>query len=595
MARLVDLRPTDGYQHWRRLAAVPADGPPARAEADVALLATFTTDLISELLPLAGRVHGLDLRVHPVPFGQVEQSLLDPASPVRAQPPRYVVLAATPTDLLPAGFVPGDAGAAERLVSEAVDRWIGLWPRATGLGSQVIQLGFAPPHTDPAGAACWRSAGSVSAIVREVNARLAARAGTGVRFVDVERIAAQVGLARWSDSRCWYRLRQPFSVDAVPWLAAAVAEAIAVDAGVTRRCVVVDLDNTIWGGIVGQDGTGGLALGGGPDGEAYADFQRFLRGLVARGVILAACSKNDPELAERAIAEVPGMVLRRTDFAAVSAGWEPKSRRLVALAQRLRLDPGTMVFVDDDPAECAEVAAALPDVAVVHLAGGPSTFPAAVASVPGLAGGGSDADVRRAQSYAGLARAEELRVNSGADLAAHLRALEMTATVAPVDACTLPRVAELVAKTNQFNLAPRRRTEAQLAGLLADDGAFAACLRLADRFADHGLVGVVIARLAGDEAEIDTLLLSCRVIGRTAERNLVAAAAKWASARGARWLLGRYLPTGRNSVVSGVYPELGFRLRDQAAAGARTFEYDLTGGCPPPSPYLTIPEVLHAD
>jgi FkbH-like protein len=254
-----------------------------------------------------------------------------------------------------------------------------------------------------------------------------------------------------------------------------------------------------------------------------------------------------------------------------------------------------MVFVDDDPAECAEVAAALPEVAVVHLAGGPSTFPAAVASVPGLAGGSGEADVRRARSYAALAHAEELRVHSGADLAAHLRALEMTATIAAVDASTLPRVAELVAKTNQFNLVPRRRTEAQLGGLFADGGTFAADLRLADRFADHGLVGVVIARLAGDEADIDTLLLSCRVIGRTAERNLVAAAAQWACAHGARRLLGRYLPTARNSVVSELYPELGFRLRDQAAAGTWTFEYDLTDGCPLPSPYITALEALDAD
>lgn len=597
MTRVTDLKPGDGYQRWHRLAGSPAGEPAARAKADVALLATFTSDLISELLPVAGRQHGIDLSVREVPFGQLEQSLMDPASPLCRQPPRYVVLGGTHADLIPASFVPGAADAAERLVAEAVDRWTGLWAMATRLGSQVVQLGFVPPVADPFGPACWRSAGSVSAIVRELNGRLAARAGTAVRFVDTERLAAVVGLARWLDPRCWYRLRQPFSVDAVPWLATAVAEAVAVDSGVTRRCVVVDLDNTLWGGVVGQDGFDGVVVGSGPDGEAYADFQRFLRGLLARGVILAVCSKNDPGLAEQAIDRVPGMVLGRSDFAAVSSGWEPKSSQLAVLARRLRLGLDAMVFVDDEAAECAEVAAALPGIAVVHLAGRPSGFPSAVASVPGLAGGSSDADGARARSYAALSQAHEYRARHPGSLDEHLRWLEMTASVTDVDPATLPRAAELIAKTNQFNLTTRRRTQAQLAGMLADESTFAACLRLSDRFADHGIVGVVLARADGADADIDTLLLSCRVIGRTAERNLVAAAARWASSRGARRLIGRYVPTERNAVVRDLYAELGFRLRDgqDEQDGARSYEYDLTAGCPEPSTFITLRETVHAD
>jgi FkbH-like protein len=430
--------------------------------------------------------------------------------------------------------------------------------------------------------------------VHEVNTQLAARAGAGVRFVDVARLAAHVGLSRWWDARCWYRIRQPFAMDALPWLAAAIAEAIAVDAGATRRCVVVDLDNTLWGGVVGQDGLDGIVLRDGPDGEAYRDFQRYLRGLASHGIVLAVCSKNDPELAEQAIAQAPGMVLRRSDFAALQCGWEPKSRQLLSLARRLRLGLDAMVFVDDNPAECAEVAAALPEVAVVHLSGGPSTFPAAVASVPGLAPGRGAADTERARSYAALAKAEELR-GQFRDIAEHLRSLDMRATTTTVDRSTLPRVAELVGKTNQFNLTTRRRSEAELAAMLDDGSTFAACLRLRDRFADHGLVGVVLATIDGDMAELDTLLLSCRVIGRTAERNLVAEAGRWARARGARRLVGRYIPTERNSLVRDLYGELGFRLCHESADGVRTYEYRLDDGVPPPSPYVTSTEVVHAD
>lgn len=588
---MTSLRPDDGYQRWHHLAR---QANPTGRPVDVGVLATFTTDLLNELLPLAGQRHGLDLTVRPTPFGQVEQALWDEASPVCVAPPRYVVLAGSVADLLPEDFTGADPGAAERLVAEAVDRWTALWTRAAALRTQVIQLGFAPPAVDPLGAVSWRTAGSSSAVVHEVNTQLAARAGAGVRFVDVARLAAHVGLSRWWDARCWYRVRQPFAMDALPWLAAAIAEAIAVDAGATRRCVVVDLDNTLWGGVVGQDGLDGIVLRDGPDGEAYRDFQRYLRGLASHGIVLAVCSKNDPELAEQAIAQAPGMVLRRSDFAALQCGWEPKSRQLLSLARRLRLGLDAMVLVDDNPAECAEVAAALPEVAVVHLSGGPSTFPAAVASVPGLAPGRGAADTERARSYAALAKAEELR-GQFRDIAEHLRSLDMRATTTTVDRSTLPRVAELVGKTNQFNLTTRRRSEAELAAMLDDGSTFAACLRLRDRFADHGLVGVVLATIDGDMAELDTLLLSCRVIGRTAERNLVAEAGRWARARGARRLVGRYIPTERNSLVRDLYGELGFRLCHESADGVRTYEYRLDDGVPPPSPYVTSTEVVHAD
>jgi FkbH-like protein len=473
-----------------------------------------------------------------------------------------------------------------------VDRWAALGARARELGSQVVQLGFATPAVDPAGPLSWRAAGSASAIVREVNARLAAL--DGARFVDVDRLAAQVGLARWSDTRCWHRIRQPYAMDALPWLAAAVAEALAAEAGTTRRCVVVDLDGTLWGGVVGQDGLDGIVLSDGPDGEAYRDFQRYLRGLARHGVVLAVCSKNDPELGEQAISEAAGMVLRRADFAAVRCGWEPKSRQLLALAEELRLGLDALVFVDDNPAECAEVAGALPEVAVVCLDGGPSTFPAAVAAVPGLVPGHSAADAGRSRSYAALAEAGRLRAKSR-DLGEHLRSLAMTAEVSPVEPATLPRVAELVAKTNQFNLTTRRRSPAELAELLAAGTTFGAGLRLRDRFADHGLVGVVLAVLDGDTAEVDTLVLSCRVIGRTAERNLIAEAGRWAREQGARRLIGRYLPTARNSLVRDLYADLGFRLCAETADGARSYEYPLTDRLPPASPYLSEPGATHAD
>ncbi|WP_051854749.1 HAD-IIIC family phosphatase [Streptomyces sp. NRRL B-1347] len=594
--------PAAGYDAWYRasvrLTRQPPPVEPVLRELEVAVLATFTTDLLNELLPVAGLPHRMLLRPRRLPFGQIEQLLAGGENaPLRARggAPGYVVLAGTAHDLLPADAVPGDAAAVEKWAEAAVARWTGLWDAATALGSQVIQLGFVAPAPDPlahALSAAPAVAGSLTALVRRVNDDLAERATGRVRFVATERLVHAMGTARWSDPRHWYRLRQPVSLEALPVLAAAVADAVAVDTALTPRCVVVDLDGTLWHGVLGQDGIDGVAVGGGrgPVGEAHADFQRFLRGLRAGGIALAVCSKNDPDLAHRALAQVPGMVLGPGDFAAVSASWEPKSRQLARLAGTLRLGLDSMVFVDDNPAERAEVAAALPEVRVVPLPGAPAEFAAAVAATPGLVAGAGSADALRGQSYAALARAAEL-AGRAPDLGTYLRGLRMRSRLAPIDATTLPRAAELVARTNQFNLTTRRRTQAELTALVERPGTYAACLALTDRFADHGVVGVVIAVLGEDgdggrRAEIDTLLLSCRVIGRTAEQDLVAAAGRWAAARGAVRLVGRYRPTNRNALVESLYADLDFTPLGSDEQGSRAFQYDLRAGAPARSPYI---------
>lgn len=586
------LRPTLGYERWYHLIREHTPSPTLRAAGDVAVLATFTSDLLNELLPLAAGEHGLDLTVRPVPFGQVEQAVLDHSSDIYTQPPRHIVLAGSTADLVPPESTGPDTQTAEEWISEVVDRWTGLWQLCTQLGSHVIQLGFAPPAVDPLGSASWHTDGTASAIVNEVNSRLAKRAGRGVRFVDVARLASLFGLSRWWDARSWYWLRHPYSLDALPWLASGIAEAVAIEMGNTRRCVVTDLDNTLWGGVIGQDGTQGVTLLEGPDGEAYRAFQHHLRQLSRHGVVLAVSSKNDKELGERALTEIPGMVLQRNDFAAVKCGWEPKSRQLAQLADELHLSLGSMVFIDDDPAECAEVASAFPEVAVVHLSGSPSTFPAALASVPGLVPATGSADATRAPSYTGLARAREASAQA-TDLSAHLHSLDMHSAVTTIDSTSIARATDLINKTNQFNLTTRRRSLSELSAVLKRPHTRGTVVRLSDRFAEHGLIGVALTVLDGDTAEIDTLLLSCRVIGRSVEQNLISDAGRWALENGARRLVGRYEPTARNGLVSNLYDQLRFRLCEQDESGIRMYEFLLKDGPPTPSPYLHHMEFSH--
>jgi FkbH-like protein len=393
--------------------------------------------------------------------------------------------------------------------------------------------------------------------------------------VDCERLAAEHGLRDWRDDRYWIAVRQAVSLAALPALARATAAALAADQGLSRRCVVVDLDNTLWDGVVGEDGIDGVGLAASPRGEAFAAFQEYLLMLHRRGVALAVATKNDPGLARRALAGVPGMRLRPEHLAAVVADWRPKSEQLREVASRLSLGLDSLAFADDNPAERLEVRRALPQVDVIDLPANPSGYVAALAGRPTLEPGRlTGADRRRNVSYAGLRAAAELRERA-ASLDDFLADLAMEASVRRIDEALLPRVAQLLQKTSQFNLTTKRRTSREVAALAADPSWVCLALSLRDRLADHGIVGVGFAELRGDEAVVDTLLLSCRVIGRTAERLLLRELGQAAAERGCTTLVGCYRATDRNALVAGLYTELGF-VPDGAASGEQRYALPLS-------------------
>jgi FkbH-like protein len=253
------------------------------------------------------------------------------------------------------------------------------------------------------------------------------------------------------------------------------------------------------------------------------------------------------------------MVLGPEHFAAVVADWRPKSAQLASISEYLRLPLDSLVFVDDNPAECAEVGLAHPGVDVVPLPGHPADYTAALAGRPTLAASAvTEADSLRTASYQALAAADRLRDDTPS-LEEFLDQLRMVARVRPLDEESLPRVAQLVKKTNQFNTTTRRHGEADLRRRAAAPDWICLTLELGDRFGRHGVVGVLLLHTAPPVAEIDTLLLSCRVIGRTAERRLLARAGELAARAGCTTLRGLYTPSGRNDLVRDLYPKLGFR------------------------------------
>jgi FkbH-like protein len=557
--------------------------PPTERRARLAVLCSYEPAELAACLRVACPAFGIDAELYVAPYGQIEQELLSGDGPLTAFAPTHVLLAPSTADL---GF-PGLGEEPEQLVADAVARWRGLWEVIRREhGARVLQHGFVVPDETALGHMSARAPGSRIAMVREVGRRLGLAAGDDVLLVDVERLAAHIGKRRWIDARLWHAARQPMSAEALALLARDTAAVLAGDLGLGARCLVVDLDNTLWGGVIGEDGLDGIAVGSGPEGEAYSAFQEYLRELHSRGVLLAVASKNDLEAARLPFARHPGMRLGLEDFAAFVADWRRKPEQLAEIAQTLGLGLGSLVFADDNPAECAEVSGAWPEISVVCLDVAPSELVSTLAASPRFETPSlSSDDLRRQRSYAARAQAAKLQARA-ASLPDFWRSLEMQARVRALTPATLDRAAALTQKTNQFNLTLQRRTRAEIEQLTGHEGAICVTLELADRFADHGLIGLGMLTRSDEDsatATIDTLLLSCRVIGRTAEVHLLSHLSRRALDSGIERLRGVYVPGPRNALVADLYPRVGFAPVDGLE---HCWEYDLLASGPLESVYI---------
>lgn len=557
--------------------------PATKRQVRLAVLCTYEAAELSEQLRLACLALGIDAELYVAPYGQVEQEVLGGGSQLTAFGPTHVLIAPTTADLA----FPELAEDAEELLATGLQRWRMLWELIRrDHGARVIQHAFVVPDETPLGHLALRLPSSRVSLVRELNRRLAHEAGNDVLMVDCERLAARVGKDHWLDPRLWYRTRQPVAHEALPVLARETAAVLAADVGLAARCLVLDLDNTLWGGIVGEDGLDGIVIGEGPDGEAYAAFQEYASALRRRGIVLAVASKNDLEDARQPFADKPGMRLKLDDFAMFVADWRRKPEQIAEIADTLGLGLDAIVFADDNPAECAEVAAALPDVWTVCLDVPPSErVRTLAASIRFEISALSRDDEQRQRSYAARANAAELRAGA-ATLEDFWRSLQMRARVRALDRDSLERAAQLTQKTNQFNLTLRRHSREEIERLAEDRTAICRTLELEDRFASHGLIGLGIALPSEEDpktALIDTFLLSCRVIGRTAEVHMLAHLSAATLERGFDRMRGVYVSGPRNALVADMYPRLGFVSCDDNGC----WEYDLAANGPIESSYIS--------
>src|SRR5215510_427039 len=513
--------------------------------------------------------YGIGCEVLPGEYDQYQQEILDPASPLAKFRPEMIVLAVNWHSL---GLSDETADPANT-VRSLIDGMTALWRTCQQrYGAAVIQTNFEIPEVDPLGRLSVALPGGRARVIQRLNLDLwDAAQQAGVVVLDVEQLAATAGKRSWSDPGMWIAAKQYPAADAVPQLTRSLAALVRAVCGLTSKCAVLDRDGTLWGGIIGEDGLHGIRLGGDAEGEAYTAFHQYLLGLRRRGIPLAVCSKNNEEDALSVFRQHPETVLKEDDFAVLLANWEPKPDNLRTIAAMLNIGLDSLVFLDDNPVERNLVRRELPEVEVPELPDDPARYAEALhASYLFESLSLTDEDRGRADAYRENAQRTELAAGS-TNLDDYLASLRMKVDLRPFDEANLPRIVQLINKTNQFSVTTRRTTAGEVTAWMRDPAYYTQFMRLQDRFGDSGLTGVMIAVREGETLRIVNWLMSCRVLGRRIENLMLASLMRHARRAGAAAVIGEYLPTAKNGQTADLFDRFGFERIEERQDGGRLY------------------------
>jgi FkbH-like protein len=577
-AALPTLDYTSAQSLVRILKQVEERGAAPGDAARIAVLGSFTTGQLTDLTRLFLFAAGVRAEIYEADYGVFRQEILDPTSRLNAFRPQFALLCATRHDLAHVPELDADAQGVAQLVEAERADWADLWERLhRQTGCQVVQGNFVPPAWRLLANHEPRHPASLGSFIAQLNATLVERAPPFVTIHDVDQLAAQLGRRAWSDERFFHQAKLPCSPEFLVEYAHDLASIVAAQLGLAKKCLVLDLDNTLWGGVVGDDGMAGLRLGqGDAESEAFLDVQRYARGLRRRGVILAVCSANEDKHARQVFLEHPDMILKLDDIACFVANWNDKATNLRAIAAELNIGLSSMVFLDDDPTQRSLVRQLLPEVSVPEVPRDPAEFIGILErrryfQVVSM---GAE-DLGRTELYRGNAERKS-SMSSAESLEDFLATLEMVATIEPIGEANLQRSAQLINKTNQFNLTTRRYPPASVLSMAQDPQWITRTVRLTDRFGDNGLISVLLAKQADGVLHVDTWLMSCRVLRRGVESFLMNHLFEAARQCGAERIRGEYAPSPKNELVREHYRKLGFTLSRSEADGRCVWELPVT-------------------
>lgn len=542
---------------WLRLSRAAAPG-----NEHIVVAATFTADPI---VPYLGtRLIDDDARppvLTVAPYDQLIQLCLGWKADYADRPPSAIILLWRIEDFARADFRSVARGGAPAGLLEKIDELAEAVARLRGSFSGRIICAVPPfPHSPDYAIQSLGNAATIGALHRQVVEAWIGRMREigNIGLLDIDGLQRLAGIDNALDWRKWYLYRQPYAEAFWDRIAENCATLVRSPSTAAKKCIVVDCDNTLWGGVVGEDGLAGIRLGDEFPGSIFRDFQHQLLTLRSRGVMIALCSKNNEHDVWEVFDRHDGMALRRDDIVAHRINWQDKPTNITSLAEELNIGLDSLVFVDDSAMEIGHVEATLPMVTCIRVPEELTSFPIMFGAFRGFDSETVSAEdrgrsemmlqERRRRDLAGALSPEDFR-----------RQLDLRVDLFAVGPEHVARVAQLINKSNQFNLTTRRKSEGDIARLLDAPDATVLAWRVSDRFGDYGLVGVLILEHAEDQTDIETLLMSCRVLGRGVERAIFAALCDIVRARGTRRLVGTYLKTSKNRLVASLYQDHGFR------------------------------------
>jgi FkbH-like protein len=525
----------------------------------LALVGDAATQQLASLLTVLFAEQGVRLVVWEGPFDAIELQAYDTNSELYRFNPDMVAIMNV-TQALRTHYYSRSGSGTEFLDHEyrrITSIWDALRERTP---APIIQSNFALPIERVFGNFDHKVPDSLYSVVSALNWRIAegAHARNQVFVNDVEAVASGVGRRHWYDNRFWNMYKVLCALEHLPLVAQNIVDVALSIRGRGVKCVVLDLDNTLWGGVIGDDGVHGIALSAHGAGESFHEFQGFLRELQRRGILLAVCSKNDPENALKPFIEHSEMVLRREHISVFIANWDDKAANISRIREQLNIGFDSIVFLDDNPFERNLVRSLLPGVIVPELPDEPADYVRAVSELNLFETSSFSAeDSRRTELYQQQAEREEIQ-KSFSNVEEYLQSLDTRITVGRFEPARIGRIAQLFQRSNQFNLTTQRRSESECEELMSNPDCYPLYAELQDRLSNHGLISIAVLQHKEDQLFISDWLMSCRVLTRGVEQFLMNHCVAYAAERGYQWIFAEYRPTLKNAMVEKFYAQFGF-------------------------------------
>jgi len=528
---------------------------------NVCVLRSFAVEPCVPILKATALLGHIKLDVTLGEFNTYAQDILSPESPAYAPDTDCVILGVQTRDIAPDLWIRQGKPVSER-VADVIGSFESLINTFRSHSDAYLLVhNLQQPAWAGEGILDVASAQSQRDAICQINRGLVAAAAKhkGVYVLDYDALVARHGRANWSDESRWLSMRLPVAMENLHHLSDEWLKYLVPMSGRVAKALVVDLDNTLWGGVLGEDGVGGIQLDGEYPGAAYQAVQQVLLDLSRRGVILAVCSKNDEADALKVIESHPGMLVGTDSFSVLKINWQDKATNIRAIAEELNIGTDAIAFLDDNAAERLWVRQSLPEVCVIELSDDPMTFADALRRTPVFERLGlSSEDKQRNQQYAEQRQRDDLQ-GSMASLEDFYRSLDMQLDVFSVTPAEVARVAQLTQKTNQFNLTTRRYSEADISRFLNDPSFDVFAARVIDRFGDSGIIAVVIVEVEDTKVRLDTFLMSCRVIGKTVETGILSIIASELEGKGIKTLTGHFIASAKNSPAGSFLADHGFK------------------------------------